>query len=150
MAYEGPSRLGLVVARVFGSGERAMAPFRLPLRLMLHLEIPKKHFDLDLRLVHPYNVIIHPDAVLGHRVTVYHNVTIATVLSGPREGTPTIGDDVTIYPNAVIMGDIHVGDGATIGAGSVVIHSVPAGGVVAGNPARLVSHEEGERNEDEE
>lgn len=150
MAYEGPSRLGLVVERVFGSGERAMVPFRLPLRLLLHLEIPKQHFENDLRLVHPYNVIIHPGAVLGRRVTVYHNVTIATVLSGPRKGTPVIGDDVTIYPNSVIMGDIHVGDGATIGAGSVVVHSVPKGGVVAGNPARLVSSEESARNEDEE
>ena len=150
MAYEGPSRLGLVVERVFGSGEPAMAPFRLSLRLLLHLEIPRQHFDNDLRLVHPYNVIIHPDAVLGQRVTIYHNVTIATILSGPRKGSPVIGDDVTIYPNSVIMGDIHVGDCATVGAGSVVIQSVPAGGVVAGNPAHLVSSDEGTRNEDEE
>ena len=149
MAYEGPSRLGMVVERVFGSGERSMAAFRLPLRLLLHLEIPKQHFENDLQLVHPSTVIIHPAAVLGKRVTIYHTVTIATVLSGPRKGTPVIGNDVTIYPNAVIMGNIHVGDGATIGAGSVVVHSVPAAGVVAGNPARLVSPERGARNEDE-
>ena len=150
MAYQGPSRLGLVVERVFASGDRAMKPLQLPLRVLLHLEIPNRHFANGLRLVHPYNVIIHADAELGQRVTIYHNVTIATVLSGPRQGAPVVGDDVTIFPNSVIMGDIHVGNGATIGAGSIVIHSVPAGGVVAGNPARLVDGQQLRENEDTE
>jgi len=150
MAYDGPGRLGLIVKRVFGSNERAMRPFQLPLRVLLHLEVPARHWANDLELVHPYNVIIHPDAQLGSGVTIYHNDTIATVLRRPRKGTPVIGDNVTIYPNSVVMGNIEIGDGAVVGAGSIVIHSIPVGGVVAGNPARLVNTRERRESENKQ
>ena len=51
---------------------------------------------------------------------------------------PTLGDNVDLGCNSVIIGGIHVGNGAIIGAGSVVLHDVPAGAVVAGNPAKIV------------
>lgn len=50
----------------------------------------------------------------------------------------TIGDDVFIGMNALILKGVTVGAGAVIGAGAVVTHDVPAGAVVAGNPARVV------------
>ncbi|MCL1899355.1 MAG: acyltransferase [Promicromonosporaceae bacterium] len=50
----------------------------------------------------------------------------------------TIGDDVWIGSHAVLLDGIVVGQGAVIGAGSVVTKDVPAGAVVAGNPARFI------------
>jgi serine acetyltransferase len=45
-----------------------------------------------------------------------------------------------IGAGAVLLGDITVGDGATIGANSVVLHSVPPGVTVVGAPARPLNH----------
>ena len=59
--------------------------------------------------------------------------------SGGGAGIPRIGDDVIIYPNSVILGDITVGSGSIIGAGAVVIRDVPVNAVVAGNPAKVIA-----------
>jgi acetyltransferase-like isoleucine patch superfamily enzyme len=69
--------------------------------------------------------------------------TIALAPGGDRSTRPTrlvrpvhIGDDVRIGPNAAILKGVTIGNGAEIAAGSVVLHDVPAGARVAGNPAR--------------
>ena len=49
-----------------------------------------------------------------------------------------IEDDVWIGANTIILGGIHIGFGSVIGAGSVVTHDVVAGGIYAGNPAKLI------------
>lgn len=51
----------------------------------------------------------------------------------------TIGDNVSIYPNSVVIGNITIGNNVTVGAGSVVIKDVPDNAVVVGNPARITS-----------
>lgn len=57
---------------------------------------------------------------------------------GNLNGLPTIGDFVTLGVNCTVMGPIEVGDYATVGAHSLVIHDVPNDGIVMGVPARLV------------
>jgi acetyltransferase-like isoleucine patch superfamily enzyme len=54
-----------------------------------------------------------------------------------RERDIVIGDDVWIGAACIITAGVEIGDGAVIGAGSVVRRSVPAAAIVAGNPARL-------------
>ena len=49
-----------------------------------------------------------------------------------------VGDHVTIGSNATILGNINIGDGAMIGAGSVVTKNIPSGEVWAGNPAKFL------------
>ena len=51
---------------------------------------------------------------------------------------PTLGNDVVVGTGAIVLGPLTVGDGARIGAGSVVIDSVPAGATVVGIPGRVV------------
>jgi len=101
------------------------------------------HLHLDasigpgLKLPHPTGVVIGAGARIGERVTIYQHVTVGRAR---REASfPAIGDDVVIFPNAVVVGGISVGARAVIGAGAVVIGDVPEGAVVAGNPARVVA-----------
>ena len=49
-----------------------------------------------------------------------------------------IGRDCFIGGRSLIMPGVEIGDGSVVGAGSVVTKSVPAGSVVAGNPARIL------------
>ncbi len=65
---------------------------------------------------------------IGRNFTVRQFVTIGE----HRGGRPTIGNDVTINPSAVVVGPITLGDGCTIGALSYVSHDVPPGKIVKG------------------
>lgn len=80
-------------------------------------------------------VVIHGDTRVGAGSRIYQNVTL-----GGRngQGGPIIGKDVFIGAGACVLGEISVGDGASVGANAVVLEDVPAGAVVAGVPARRV------------
>lgn len=82
---------------------------------------------------HAYATIINAERI-GKSFTVFQGVTVG-VSNG---GRPTIGDNVTIFSNSVVVGDITIGNNVQIGAGSVVTKSVPDNCVVVGNPARII------------
>lgn len=114
------------------------APLQMTVRVLLQVDIsPRCRIGPGLHLGHPYTIIIGPTTI-GANCSLTHNVTIGMGLSAERRGIPTLGDNVWIGPNAVLTGPIHIGDGATIGAGSVVSRDVPPGALVMGNPARVV------------
>jgi serine O-acetyltransferase len=87
-----------------------------------------------LSLVHPGPVWVHYKARVGANCRIYQGVTIGEA----RGKVPVIGDDVWIYPLAMVLG-VDVGDRACILAGSVVTKPVPDDAVVAGIPARIVA-----------
>lgn len=92
-----------------------------------------------LFLDHPVGVIL-PDVVAGRNLRMGAAAVLGN-LSGesttnPRHGAPTVGDDVRIYARATVLGPIHVGDGAMVGAHALVMQDVPAGAVARGIPAR--------------
>ena len=84
-----------------------------------------------LSLAHGTGLVINLKS-MGERCALRQNTTIGI----GRGGIPTIGNDVFIGPNSVIIGGITVGDGAIIGAGAVVIRDVPPSSIAVGNPAR--------------
>lgn len=84
----------------------------------------------------------HGNVVVDGLVSIGRNCVIAPWVTIGTNGTvagPTIGDDVFIGTGAKVLGAIHIGDRAKIGANAVVIDDVPAGATVVGVPARLVS-----------
>jgi len=93
---------------------------------------------------HGNGVVIGETAELGDNVTVYQGVTLGG--TGFRRGKrhPSVGSEVVIGSGAKLLGAIEVGDRVKIGANSVVIHDVPAGATVVGNPGHPV-RVEGER-----
>lgn len=87
----------------------------------------------SVRLPHPSGIVIGPGAVVGNGVAIYQGVTLGAAAPRSREWEfPTVEDDVTIYANAVVVGPVTIGRGATIGAGAIVTKSVPAGATVIG------------------
>ena len=87
------------------------------------------HFAID----HGTGVVIGQTAVIGNHVTLYQGVTLGAKNfkydeSGrprniPRH--PIIGDNVTVYSNASLLGRITVGEGSVIGGNVWLTHSVP-------------------------
>jgi serine O-acetyltransferase len=88
-----------------------------------------------LYIAHPVGTVISVDR-MGANCSVISGVTI-----GMRNewAFPTIGDDVFIGTGARVLGAITVGDGAKVGANSVVINDVAAGVTVVGAPAKPIA-----------
>jgi serine acetyltransferase len=76
---------------------------------------------------------------MGYDCIIYQNVTIGTkdTTNYLFANYPVIGDNVTIYPNAVIIGNISIGDNSIIGAGSIVNSDIPPNSIAYGNPAKI-------------
>jgi serine acetyltransferase len=93
-----------------------------------------------LKLFHGQALVVHEGTVIGSDCTLRHSTTIGskTLPDGAPTRCPIIGNAVDVGSNVVILGAVTVGDGAVIGAGSVVVKDVSPGSVVAGNPARIL------------
>jgi serine O-acetyltransferase len=92
-----------------------------------------RHFFID----HGSGVVIGETAEIGDNVLIYQGVVLGGTSLEKKKRHPTIGNEVVIGAGAVLLGPIRVGDGAKIGAGSVVIHDVPPQKTVVGVPARV-------------
>lgn len=65
----------------------------------------------------------------------------------PGINKPSIGNNVMITTNAIVIGNINIGDNAIIGAGAVVTKDVPPNAVVVGNPQRILKIQDINMNE---
>ncbi|MFC1998235.1 serine O-acetyltransferase [Chloroflexota bacterium] len=88
---------------------------------------------------HGMGVVIGETTEIGDDVLLYQGVVLGGTSLAKKKRHPTIGNNVVVGAAAVLLGPINVGDGARIGANSVVIHSVPPGTTVVGIPGRVVS-----------
>jgi len=86
---------------------------------------------------HGMGVVIGETAEIGDDVLMYQGVVLGGTSLEKKKRHPTIGNNVVIGTGAKILGPIKIGDGAKIGAGSVVIKPVPPGSTVVGVPAKV-------------
>ncbi len=92
-----------------------------------------KHLVID----HGMGVVIGETAEVGDDCLIYHGVTLGGrgLTQGKRH--PTIGSRVMIGAGAKILGAVHIGDNARIGANAVVTKDVPAGATAVGINAHV-------------
>jgi serine O-acetyltransferase len=84
-------------------------------------------------LRHGQGVVISWLSTIGDDCEVHQHVTL-----GEKDGaSPQLGNHVMIGDNAVLLGGIRVGDGASIGAGAVVTKNAPVGGTAVGPAATI-------------
>ena len=87
---------------------------------------------------HGAGVVIGETAEVGDDVLLYQGVVLGGTSLSKGKRHPTVEDGVVIGAGAILLGPIRVGRGARIGAGAVVVKSVPPGATVVGNPGRVV------------
>lgn len=95
------------------------------------------------RLAHPFATVLNAESI-GDNFFVRHCTTL-----GKKDETgerPIIGNNVTVGASVTMIGGVHIGDYAIVGAGSVVVHDVPPFAVVAGNPAKVIRYLSMDRN----
>ena len=113
----------------------------MPGRLLSILCRPMYSLDLGDTKIGPGLLIWHGDGTfvsadeIGKNCTIYHQVTIGRL---NLEHPTSIGNNVTVYAGAKVLGRVKVGDNVTIAANSVVMSDVPANVTVMGVPAVVV------------
>ncbi|WP_066640552.1 serine O-acetyltransferase [Desulfolucanica intricata] len=108
-------------------------------RFLTGIEIhPGAKIGEGLFIDHGAGVVIGETAEIGNNVTIYQGVTLGGTGKEKGKRHPTIGNNVVISAGAKILGSFEVGDNSKIGAGSVVLKSVPANSTVVGVPGKVV------------
>lgn len=101
-----------------------------------HINIPiGTKIGAGLYIGHLGRIIINPDVILGNNINLATGITIGQTNRGSKKGVPTIGNQVWIGTNAVIVGNIKIGDNVLIAPNSYVNTDVPSDSIVIGNPA---------------
>jgi serine O-acetyltransferase len=140
-----PERLWLLSIALRRGGHRRAALLIKKLNSTLYHNslAPGASVSPDIRFGHHgFGTIIHSNVVIGRRVRIWHNVTLAVRAATGSPHRIVIEDDVMIGASAVVVtpyeASLRIGRGARIGAGAVVTHDVPPGATVVSAPPRVL------------
>jgi len=152
-----PACLGYFMAVLYYKGFQALQSYRVAhyywrqgregLALFLQSRIaqafavdihPAAQVGCGILIDHATGVVIGETAVVEDNVSMLHEVTLGGTGKETGDRHPKVRHGVLIGAGAKILGNIEIGEGARVGAGSVVLHPVPPHCTVAGVPARIV------------
>ena len=107
--------------------------------VMFSCRIEKRaYIGRNFKIAHSIGIVIGL-ANIGNNVSIWQNVTIGASGREKEKGKyPTIEDNVKIFANAIVVGNIQIAKNATISAMSFVNIDVPVGTTVVGIPARII------------
>ena len=118
-----------------------LAFYRFTVEWILGIELPfSTQVGPGLEIHHGQALVVNGNTIIGSHCLLRHCTTIGCVrLPDGRQGpSPVIGDRVEVGSNVVILGGITIGNNVKIGAGAVVLKSLPDNVVAVGNPARIL------------
>ena len=125
---------------LWGQGRESLALFfqnRMSVEFGVDIH-PAARMGFGIMLDHATGLVIGETAVVGNNVSILQSVTLGGTGKDEGDRHPKICDGVLISAGAKILGNICVGEGAKVGAGSVVLEAVPPHTTVAGVPAKVV------------
>lgn len=153
-----PAAEGLLIPLLFFKGFQGLQAYRLA-HWLWHREQRLLAVALQNRISEVYGMDIHPAARIGtgvlidhatgvvigetavveNDVSILHEVTLGGTGKETGDRHPKVRRGVLIGAGAKILGNVEIGEGARVGAGSVVLDPVPPYSTVAGVPSRVVS-----------
>ena len=118
-------------------------------RFLTGIEIhPGARIGRRVFIDHGMGVVIGETAEIGDDCLLYQGVVLGGTSNTRAKRHPTLRRGVTVGSHACILGPIEIGEGARVGAGSVVIKPVPDEATVIGIPGRIVQSKEHHREPD--
>lgn len=93
-----------------------------------------------IRFRHHSCIVMNGSVIIGKNCTLHQGVTLGKSFAGEKAGDPILSDNVVVFAGAKIIGNVHIGS-HVVGANAVVINDVPDFCVVAGVPAKIISHD---------
>ncbi len=131
------------------ANECRFAPLKLYYTVRLKLLSYKTQIQIPVRteigegfyIGHSGSVIINPAAKLGKNMNVNAGAVIGAENRGKRKGAPTFEGNCWIGSNAVVVGNINIGEDVLIAPLAYVNFDVPPHSIVVGNPAKIISKE---------
>lgn len=126
-------------------GRRTLARFfQNQISVTLGVDIhPAAKIGSGIMLDHATGVVVGETAVIEDDVSMLHSVTLGGTGKTSGDRHPKIRRGVLLAAGCKVIGNIEVGEGAKVGAGSVVLTDVPPHVTVAGVPAKIVGRTEG-------
>ena len=97
---------------------------------------PTAKIGRGFHVTHPVGIVIG-NCNVGQNFMIYQNCTIGSRVAG--EGFPTVGDNVELCANSLILGNIEICSNCMIGASSLVIKSINEPGTYVGTPVQKVN-----------
>mmetsp|Transcript_37037 Transcript_37037/g.51403 ORF Transcript_37037/g.51403 Transcript_37037/m.51403 type:complete len:368 (+) Transcript_37037:1-1104(+) len=120
---------------------------RKPLALLVQSKIsqvfgmdihPGAVLGRELMIDHGTGVVIGETSIIGNGCTLLHGVTLGATGKDTGLRHPQLGDDVLVGAGVIVLGCVTLGSQCKIGAGSVVLKSIPEGATAIGCPAKVV------------
>lgn len=102
---------------------------------------PAAKIGKGLFIDHGTGLVIGETTEIGDNCVLYQGVTLGGTGKDTGKRHPTLGDGVMVSAGAKILGPLTIGEGSKIGAGSVVLKSVPPFSTVVGVPGRVVKQD---------
>jgi len=136
------------VAHALWNGNRKTLALYLHSRANAVFQIdihPGATLGIGILIDHGTGVVIGETAVVGDNVSMLHKVTLGGTGTRDIVRHPRVGDGVLLGAGATLLGPIVVGNGAHVGACSMVLEDVPAYSVAVGVPARIIKKHVSER-----
>ena len=109
-------------------------------RILTGIEIhPAAKIGKNMFIDHGHGVVIGETSEIGDNVLIYHGVTLGGNSLNKGKRHPTVGNNVIIGAGAKILGPLHIGDSARVGANAVVTKNINANSTVMGIPAKEIT-----------